>query len=158
MLFCRPLFFSTAFDDFPLNLCAIAVSYTHLVIVRRVDTVFQRLRRSRQSCCHAKAQAKGCLLYTSLCCTSALAAGGDVAGAVEQTWTEAAKQIKSVVEKVVFPALDMILAIAFFVKLGGAYFDYRQRGQFEWTGPAILFACLIFSLIAPKYIWNIIGI
>ena len=88
------------------------------------------------------------LLLTSLCCTSALAAGGD----------EAAKQIKSVVEKVVFPALDMILAIAFFVKLGGAYFDYRQRGQFEWTGPAILFACLIFSLVAPKYIWNIIGI
>ena len=82
------------------------------------------------------------LLLTSLCCTSALAAGGDVAGAVEQTWTEAAKQIKSVVEKVVFPALDMILAIAFFVKLGGAYFDYRQRGQFEWTGPAILFAGL----------------
>ena len=98
------------------------------------------------------------LLLTSLCCTSALAAGGNVAGAVEQTWTEAAKQIKSVVEKVVFPALDMILAIAFFVKLGGAYFDYRQRGQFEWTGPAILFTCLIFSLIAPKYIWNIIGI
>ena len=90
------------------------------------------------------------LLLTTLCCTSALAAGGDVA--------EAAKQIKSVVEKVVFPALDMILAIAFFVKLGGAYFDYRQRGQFEWTGPAILFACLIFSLVAPKYIWNIIGI
>ena len=40
------------------------------------------------------------LLLTSLCCTSALAAGGDVAGAVEQTWTEAAKQIKSVVEPV----------------------------------------------------------
>ena len=56
------------------------------------------------------------LLLTSLCCTSTLAAGGDVAGAVQQTWTEAAKQIKSVVEKVVFPALDMILAIAFFVK------------------------------------------
>ena len=56
------------------------------------------------------------LLLTTLCCTSALAAGGDVAGAVEQTWTEAAKQIKSVVEKVVFPALDMILAIAFFVR------------------------------------------
>lgn len=98
------------------------------------------------------------LLLTSLCCTSALAAGGDVAGAVEQTWTEAAKQIKSVVEKVVFPALDMILDIAFFVKLGSSYFDYRQRGQFEWVGPAILLACLIFSLSAPKYIWNIIGI
>ena len=98
------------------------------------------------------------LLLTSLCCTSALAAGGDVAGAVEQTWTEAAKQIKSVVETVVFPALNMILAIAFFVKLGSSYFDYRQRGQFEWVGPVILLACLIFSLSAPKYIWNIIGI
>ena len=98
------------------------------------------------------------LLLTILCCTSALAAGGDVAGAVEQTWTEAAKQIKSVVETVVFPALNMILAIAFFVKLGSSYFDYRQRGQFEWVGPAILLACLIFSLSAPKYIWNIIGI
>ena len=98
------------------------------------------------------------LLLTALCCTSAFAANGDVASAVEETWKEAAKQIKSVVETVVFPALNMILAIAFFVKFGSSYFDYRQRGQFEWTGPAILFACLIFSLIAPKYIWNIIGI
>ena len=98
------------------------------------------------------------LLLTALCSTSALAAGGDVASAVEETWKEAAKQIKSVVETVVFPALNMILAIAFFVKLGSSYFDYRQRGQFEWVGPAILLACLIFSLSAPKYIWNIIGI
>ena len=81
-----------------------------------------------------------------------------MASAVESTWKDAASQIKTVVDNVVFPALDMILAIAFFVKLGSAYFDYRQRGQFEWTGPAILFACLIFTLTAPKYIWTIIGI
>ena len=74
------------------------------------------------------------------------------------SWKDAASQIKTVVDNVVFPALDMILAIAFFVKLGSAYFDYRQRGQFEWTSPAILFACLIFTLTAPKYIWTIIGI
>lgn len=29
--------------------------------------------------------------------------------------------------------LCRISGIAFFVKLGGAYFDYRQRGQFEWS-------------------------
>ena len=51
----------------------------------------------------------------------------------------------------------MILAIFFFVKLGSAYFDYRQRGQFEWAGPAILLACLIFTLTAPNYIWGIVG-
>ena len=43
------------------------------------------------------------LLLTALCCTSAFAANGDVASAVEETWKEAAKQIKSVVETVVFP-------------------------------------------------------
>ena len=38
-------------------------------------------------------------------------ASGDVAGAIEGTWTTAAGQIKTVVNKVVFPAIDMILAI-----------------------------------------------
>ena len=97
------------------------------------------------------------VLMVGLLSTSALAAG-DVAGAVNQAWTGASGQIKTVVNSVVFPALDMILAIAFFGKLGMAYFDYRKHGQFEWTGPAILFACLLFTLTAPTYIWNIIGI
>ena len=81
-------------------------------------------------------------LMAILLTVPAFAAGGDVAGAVEQTWDDAATQIKTVVDNVVFPALSMILAIAFFVKLGMSYFDYRTRGQFEWTGPAILFVCL----------------
>ncbi len=97
------------------------------------------------------------MVAAALCCVPAFAAG-DVASAVESTWTGAAAQIKAVVEKVVFPALDMILAIAFFTKLGMAYFDYRKHGQFEWTGPVILFACLVFTLTAPTYIWGIIGI
>ena len=83
---------------------------------------------------------------------------GDVAGAVESTWAAASGQIKTVVNNVVFPAIDMILAIFFFVKLGTAYFDYRKTGQFEWTAPAILFACLVFTLTAPLYIWGIVGV
>ena len=63
-------------------------------------------------------------------------AAGDVAGAIEQTWNTA--------------------KILFFVKLGTAYFDYRKHGQFEFTAPAILFACLIFTLTAPLYIWTIL--
>ena len=99
------------------------------------------------------------LVLSLVCCVPAFAAGtGDVAGAVEQTWKDAATQIKGVVDSVVFPALSMILVVAFFVKLGMAYFDYRQRGQFEWTGPVILFVCLIFVLLAPTYIWGIIGL
>ncbi len=83
-------------------------------------------------------------------------ASGDVAGAIENTWTAAQAQIKTVVNNVVFPVVDMILAILFFVKLGTAYFDYRKHGQFEFTAPCILFACLIFTLTAPLYIWSIL--
>ena len=82
---------------------------------------------------------------------------GDVAGAIEETWNDASSQIKTVVNKVVFPAIDLILAVFFFAKLGTAYFDYRKHGQFEWAAPAILFACLVFTLTAPAYIWKILG-
>ncbi len=98
-------------------------------------------------------------MVAALCCVPAFASGGSgVADVVENTWKDASGQIKTVVNNVVFPALDMILAIAFFGKLGMAYFDYRKHGQFEWAGPAILFACLVFVLLAPTYIWTIIGI
>ena len=90
------------------------------------------------------------------CCSVTVFAAGDVAGAIENTWNSAQTQIKSIVNKVVFPVVDMILAILFFVKLGTAYFDYRKHGQFEFTAPAILFACLIFTLTAPLYIWTIL--
>ena len=83
-------------------------------------------------------------------------AAGDVAGAIEQTWNTAKGQVQTVVNNVVFPVVDMILAILFFVKLGTAYFDYRKHGQFEFAAPAILFACLIFTLTAPLYIWTIL--
>ena len=89
------------------------------------------------------------LLLVCMMGTTAFAAGtGDVAGAVESTWATASTQIKTVVNNVVFPAIDLILAVFFFAKLGTAYFDYRKSGQFEWTAPAILFACLVFTLTA----------
>ena len=97
------------------------------------------------------------MVVAALCCAPAFAAG-DVASAVESTWTDAATQIKTVVENVVFPALDMILAVAFFGKLAMAYFDYKKHGQFEWAGPVILFACLVLTLTAPLYIWTIVGL
>lgn len=102
-----------------------------------------------------------CIVIAVIVClafsTTAFAAG-DVAGAIEGTWNDASGQIKTVVNKVVFPAIDLILAVFFFAKLGMAYFDYRKSGQFEWTGPAILFACLIFTITAPTYIWTILGL
>ena len=99
------------------------------------------------------------LAVVTLCVIPAFASSaGNVADAVEQTWTDAADQIKTVVNTVVFPALTMVLGVAFFVKVAMTYFEYRKHGQFEWTGAAILFVCLIFVLLAPNYIWNIVGI
>ena len=107
------------------------------------------------SAAYGNSQARGHIGATA----PAFATGtGDVAGAVESTWQTASGQIKTVVNNVVFPAIDLILAVFFFAKLGTAYFDFRKSGQFEWTAPAILFACLVFTLTAPLYIWQIIGI
>ena len=84
-------------------------------------------------------------------------ADGDVAGAVEETWIVARNQIRSVTDKVIFPVIDVILAILFFVKIATAYLDYRKHGQFDFVPPAILFACLVFSLTCPLYLWKILG-
>ena len=89
--------------------------------------------------------------------TTVFADNGDVAGAVENTWNSAKIQIKQVVNNVVFPVIDLVLAVLFFAKVGLAYMDYRKHGQFEFTAPAILFATLIFTLSAPMFIWSIIG-
>lgn len=101
------------------------------------------------------------VITVSVCALSVCAfaqGGGDVAGAIESTWDTASEQIKQVVDNVVFPVIDLVLAVFFFGKLGCAYFDYRKSGHFEWTAPAILFACLVFMLTAPLYIWGIIGL
>ena len=96
-------------------------------------------------------------LCLSLSAPAFATGGGDVAGAVQSTWATASAQIKTVVDNVVFPVIDMILAILLFVKIATAYMDYRKHGQFEFTAPAILFACLLFALTAPSYIWRILG-
>ena len=101
-----------------------------------------------------------CLMAVLMVCllsVTAFAASGDVAGAVEATWNASKVQIKTVVNNVIFPVIDLVLAVCFFVKVGLTYMDYRKHGQIEWTPAAILFATLVFTLTAPLYIWSIIG-
>ncbi len=96
-------------------------------------------------------------IITSMMAVAVFAASGDVAGAVQSTWNTAKVQIKSVVNNVVFPVIDLVLAVCFFAKVALVYMDYRKHGQIEWAPPAILFATLVFALTAPLYIWGIIG-
>lgn len=84
------------------------------------------------------------------------AESGNVSGAIESTWDEAQDQIQDIVNNVVFPVIDLILAVLLFVKIATTYMEYRQHGSFDFTAPAILFACLLFSLLAPDYIWDIL--
>lgn len=84
-------------------------------------------------------------------------AAGNVSQAIEGTWNSAKTEVKNIVNNVVFPVLDLVLAVLFFVKLGGVYFDYHKHGQLQIAGPAILFACLLFTLTAPTYLWTILG-
>ncbi|SDA30253.1 Protein of unknown function [Ruminococcus sp. YE71] len=85
-----------------------------------------------------------------------ITASASVSGAVTSTWTTAKSQIQDIVNNVVFPVIDVILAILLFVKIAVAYLDYRKHGQLEWTPIAIIFGGLLFSLTAPMYVWTII--
>ena len=97
------------------------------------------------------------LLVVLLPCSAAFAAG-EVASAIEETWSTAAAQVKDVVNNVVFPIIDCVLAVLLFAKLAMSYFEYKKHGEFDFQQPAILFFGLLFSLTAPLYVWNIIGI
>ena len=97
------------------------------------------------------------MLLVAFLAVPAYATGGNVSGAIEGTWNAAQGQIKDIVNNVVFPVIDMILAVLLFVKIATSYMEYRKHGQFEFTAPAILFACLLFALTAPSYIWSILG-
>lgn len=96
-------------------------------------------------------------LAAALVVAMSVTAHANVSGVIEQTWGSANTQIRQVVDNVVFPALSLVLVVASFVKVATAYFDYRKHGQFEWAAPAILFVCLVFSLIAPQFIWQVLG-
>ena len=97
------------------------------------------------------------MLLAAFMAIPASAAASNVSGAIEGTWNAAKGQVQTIVNNVVFPVIDMILAVLLFVKIATAYMDYRKHGQFEFTAPAILFACLLFALAAPSYIWSILG-
>ena len=97
------------------------------------------------------------MLLAAFMAIPASAAASNVSGAIEGTLNAAKGQVQTIVNNVVFPVIDMILAVLLFVKIATAYMDYRKHGQFEFTAPAILFACLLFSLTAPSYIWSILG-
>ena len=73
------------------------------------------------------------LMILAATAASPVFAAGNVSDAIESTWNEAQGQIKQVVNNVVFPVIDMILAILFFVKVATAYLDYRKHGQFDFS-------------------------
>ena len=65
------------------------------------------------------------MIFTLIMSSLALPAfaAGDVAGAIENMWNAAKTQIKGVVNNVIFPVIDLILAVLFL-----------QRSQWRiWT-------------------------
>ncbi|MDL2289002.1 DUF3852 domain-containing protein [Oscillospiraceae bacterium OttesenSCG-928-F05] len=107
---------------------------------------------------HRKILAMLCLVVILCAVFATPALASSVSSAIEATWKDAAGQVKTIVNSVVFPAISLILAVLFFVKLATAWMDYRKHGQFEFAGPAILFVGLILALTAPLYLWTILGI
>ncbi len=97
-------------------------------------------------------------IYTTIFYTDVFGSetGSGVSNAIEKTWESALDEIKTVTNKVIFPAISVVLVIALFIKGSTAYFDYKKNGQFDFLAPLLLFVGLIFSLVATSYVWDII--
>ena len=58
------------------------------------------------------------MLLAAFMAIPASAAASNVSGAIEGTWNAAKGQVQTIVNNVVFPVIDMILAVLLFVKIG----------------------------------------
>ncbi len=85
-------------------------------------------------------------------------ANSSVSSAIEGAWNDTSSEAKVIVDNVVFPALSLVLAVIFFIKLAMTYMEYKKSNQVEYMGLVILFMGLIISLTAKNYIWGILGI
>ena len=63
------------------------------------------------------------MLLAAFMAIPASAAASNVSGAIEGTWNAAKGQVQTIVNNVVFPVIDMILAVLLFVKIATAYMD-----------------------------------
>ena len=82
-----------------------------------------------------------CVMVMTMFSVTAFAAG-DVSGAIESTWNAAKSQVQTVVNNVVFPVIDMILAILFFVKVGTSYFSTENTASLSSLRPAFCLPAL----------------
>lgn len=81
----------------------------------------------------------------------------DVADVVKDVYDDALEQIKEVTNTVVFPIIDVVLGICFFVKLGMMYFDWKKQKELNFVPIVLIGGGLLFSLTAPLYVWKLIG-
>ena len=63
------------------------------------------------------------VLVVACMAVPAFATSGDVSGALESTWEAAKTQVQDIVNNVVFPVIDMVLAILLFTKIATTYMD-----------------------------------
>lgn len=81
----------------------------------------------------------------------------NVADVVKDVSDDALEQIKEVTNTVVFPIIDVVLGICFFVKLGMMYFDWKKQKELNFVPIVLIGGGLLFSLTAPLYVWKLIG-
>ena len=101
---------------------------------------------------------------TLLCSLFAITAyatttNNDVAGGVTSAFDTYMKpQYKKIVNNVVFPIIDAIVAVFFIVKTIFAIVNYRKStgAEFEWHAPALLFCALVIAATGPLWVWGLI--
>ncbi len=77
---------------------------------------------------------------------------------LEQILNEGIKpEVTGTVNKFLFPLITAILLVVFIIEAVNTYKDYKKNGEIDKEKLLVTGVCLILCLVAPGFMWGVIG-
>ena len=81
-----------------------------------------------------------------------------IASVLQQILNDGIKdEVKGVVNYFVFPIIDAVLLVVLIVQLVRTYKDWKEHSEIQYEKPLIVGICLVIAIVAPRFMWGIIG-
>lgn len=66
-------------------------------------------------------------------------------------------EVKGSVNKFLFPLITAVLVVVFFIEAVNTYKDFKKNGEIDKEKLLVTGVCLILCIVAPSFMWGVIG-
>lgn len=81
-----------------------------------------------------------------------------IASVLQQILNDGIKdEVKGVVNYFVFPIIAAVLLVVLIVQLVRTYKDWKEHSEIQYEKPLAVGICLTIAIVAPRFMWGIIG-